>query len=387
MRLLDSDQYKFSMQQAIMQHYPRAEAEYELIVRAPVAWPDRFERLFGEIESALVGNMTTLGSTELVGLRRSMPFLTPPYLDFLEHYRFDMDEVIECDRSGDGKELRLTVCGPWYRTVLWEVPLMALISELYHAAHGEVDLRREDRAHAKAQLLRDAGVQVVEGGTRRRYSRGTQQIVLSVLEEHRVLAGTSNVALAMEFGCPCVGTVAHEWTMFHGACFGYQGANRRALQRWVDTYQGQLGVALADTYGTAAFLAEFDPVLARVYDGVRQDSGKPLDFAERVIAHYEALGIDPRSKFIVFSDGLNAEKVIAINKQMQGRIGARFLVGTDLTCDVPGVTPLNMVIKLTRCRLSKDDPWRATVKLSDAPGKALGPTEEVSRCKAALGIA
>jgi nicotinate phosphoribosyltransferase len=158
------------------------------------------------------------------------------------------------------------------------------------------------------------------------------------------------------------------------------------MQRWVDTYQGALGIALSDTFTTTAFLKEFDPVLARVYDGVRQDSGKPLDFAERMIAHYEAMGIDPRSKTIVFSDGLNVEKAIQIRDALRGRIQSRFLIGTDLTCDVPGVTPLNMVIKMTHCRLDPSQPWQATVKLSDVPTKNTGSAEEVARCKAELGI-
>jgi nicotinate phosphoribosyltransferase len=387
MRLLDTDLYKFTQQQAIMQHYPWAEAEYELIVRAPVIWPERFERLFTNIDRELAG-VLPLTAAEQGELRDDLPFLTRPYREFLAGYRFDMNEIVECGCStAVGGPLRLSVRGPWYRTVLWEVPLMALISGLYHEACGEVELRPiAERAHAKARQLAEARIQVVEGGTRRRYGPGVQRIVLDVLEEHNVLAGTSNVGLALECGIPCVGTVAHEWFMFHGACFGYRGANRLALQRWVDTYQGQLGVALADTYTTEAFLAEFDPVLARVYDGVRQDSGNPITVADRVIAHYEDLGIDPRSKFIVFSDGLNAKRAAAIQRFVQGRIGARFLIGTDLTCDVPGVTPLNMVIKMTRCRLSPRDPWRATVKLSDVPGKHLGPEKEIERCKMDLGI-
>jgi nicotinate phosphoribosyltransferase len=393
MRLLDTDIYKLTMQQAIMQHYPRAEAEYELIVRAPVAWPERFARLFGEIESALVGNMGTLLGIELAGLRRAAPFLTPAYLDFLGGYRFDMDEVIECERSADGSSLRLAVSGPWYRTVLWEVPLMALISELYHReTTGKLDVARDcemfERAIRKAEQIALKGIQVVEGGTRRRHCYDVHREVLRRLQRVRrdMQVPTTNVALALDEKLPCVGTVAHEWTMFHGAAFGYRGANRLALQRWVDTYQGALGIALSDTYSTTAFLEEFDPLLARIYDGVRQDSGKPLDFAERMIAHYEKAGIDPRSKTIVFSDGLSVEKAVAIRDALRDRIQARFLIGTDLTCDVPGVTPLNMVIKMTHCRLDPSQPWRATVKLSDVPTKHTGSAEEVDRCKMDLGI-
>jgi len=389
MRLLDTDIYKLTMQQAIMQHYPRAEAEYELIVRAPVTWPERFVRLFGEIESALLGNMSTLGNTELAGLR-AMPIFTPAYLDFLGGYRFDMDEVIECDRSADGTQLRLAVRGPWYRTVLWEVPLMALISELYHReTTGKLDDGRFcemfESAHGKCNEIAAAGIQVVEGGTRRRHSYDVHREVLRRLQRNTQVP-TTNVALALDEKLPCVGTVAHEWTMFHGAAFGYRGANRLAMQRWVDTYQGALGIALSDTYSTTAFLAEFDPLLARIYDGVRQDSGKPLDFAERMIAHYEKAGIDPRSKTIVFSDGLSVERAVAIRDALRDRIQARFLIGTDLTCDVPGVTPLNMVIKMTHCRLNANEPWRATVKLSDVLTKHTGALEEVDRCKEALEI-
>jgi nicotinate phosphoribosyltransferase len=390
MRLLDTDSYKFFMQQAIMQHYPRAKAEYELIVRSPVIWPKAFNHLFREIDYAMSSGMDTLDKEDLAGLR-AMPFFTSAYLDFLSGYRFDMDEVLECDlHRMDGSGLQLTVRGPWYRTVLWEVPLMALISELYHReTTGKLDDARDsetfERAVRKGEQIALKGLNVVEGGTRRRHSYDVHREVLRCLQRDTQVP-TTNVALALDEKLPCVGTVAHEWTMFHGAVFGYRGANRLAMQKWVDTYQGALGIALADTYTTTAFLSEFDPVLARVYDGVRQDSGKPLDFAERVIAHYEALGIDPRSKTIVCSDGLSVEKAVAIRDALRGRIQARFLIGTDLTCDVPGVTPLNMVIKMTRCRLNANEPWRATVKLSDVPTKNTGSAEEVARCKEALGI-
>ncbi|MFA4971243.1 MAG: nicotinate phosphoribosyltransferase [bacterium] len=383
MHLLDTDLYKFSMQQAIGQHYPQAEAEYELIVRTPVAWPAAFAQLRSWIDEELVA-APALTESEVDGLGRVLP-VQPWYRSFLARYRFDPSEIVECSLDEE-RRLRLIVRGPWLRTVLWEVPLMALISERYHLlSHGgSLPARDADvvnRAAAKGLLIRRDQLPVVEGGTRRRFSREIHQRVLAALN-----IPTSNVGMALEMGLPCVGTVAHEWTMYHGAILGYEEATAIALDRWVETYRGALGIGLLDTYTTPVFLRAFNGLRARIYDGVRQDSGDPLLCAQQVIAHYERLGIDPRSKVMVFSDGLGLDDVQAIRSAMEGRIGARFLLGTSLTCDVPGVRPLNMVIKMTRARAWPTNPWRPAVKLSDVPTKHSGDPEEVERCKQALGL-
>lgn len=388
---LDDDLYKFTMQQAIAQHYPSAEAEYSLIVRSQVKWPGIFDDISAEIKRAFVNTMPMLTDHERNYLREKCPFLTPFYLDFLSGYKYDFSEIKNCWLAEDG-HLEIRVAGPWYRTVLWEVKLLALISELYHRnTTGTISpddwKETANRVKEKSILLNAHAISHLEGGTRRRHSFNVQNMIIEYLAKSQYFIGTSNVSLAMQNNVKPIGTQAHEWLMFHGAVFGYQKANTLAMDKWIATYGGRLGIALADTYTTNVFLSEFGPKYARLFDGVRQDSGDPLEFAENVIKHYEKLGIDPKSKTIIFSDGLDVEKVLNIRKFLRNRIKSSFLIGTNLACDVPEVKPLNMVIKMTKCRLNPDQPWKNTVKLSDFTTKNTGNAKEIELCKATLGIA
>ena len=182
-----------------------------------------------------------------------------------------------------------------------------------------------------------------------------------------------------------IGTQAHEWFMLHGSCYGYQRANTKALDKWTSIYRGDLGIALTDTYTSKVFFRDFNPITARIYDGVRHDSGSPYEFARDVVSHYQKLRIDPTTKTIVFSDGLDHERIVVI-KQFCDELGIRssFGIGTNLTNDV-GVAPLNIVIKMTACKL-EDDEWRPTIKLSDDKGKHTGSSDEINKAKKTLGI-
>jgi nicotinate phosphoribosyltransferase len=256
---------------------------------------------------------------------------------------------------------------------------MAMISELYFSMTAPETLSKEDRRRrniGKAEQFEEAGVNFAEFGSRRRFSAANQAAVIEDIlsVEGNSLIGTSNVHFAMGFGIKPIGTHAHEWFMFHGAEHGYRHANKAAIEAWTAAYQGNLGIALTDTYTTDAFLQTFDSVKARLFDGVRQDSGDPYAFVDKILAHYQKLRIDPMTKTIVFSDGLDTKTAIAINGYCTGKINASFGIGTHMTNDI-GPKALNMVIKLSHCRTSADTEWTPVVKLSDTDGKQTGKAD------------
>jgi nicotinate phosphoribosyltransferase len=397
-RFLDIDAYKLSMGQAVAQHYPNAEAQYELIVRGPVKWPPIFRTFMRDIHQ-FCDEMPSMTREEREFLEKHCSHLTPFYRDFLAGYKYDPSEISHCGLDSKGK-FHLGISGKWYRNIHWETQLMALISEIYHqcttgrlSSSSETLENIKTAAAFKGAALEQVGAHYAEGGTRRRHSLLVQDAVVEQLASYvgphrrfKGFVGTSNVALAMKYGVAPIGTQAHEWHMFHGATFGYLNATRIALQKWMETYEGRLGIALTDTYTLKEFLRSFGPQFARLFDGVRQDSGDPRAFTEAMIPHYEKLGIDPASKTIIYSNDLNAERMCELQKLTRGRIKASFLAGNSWSCDVPGVTPLNMVIKMTRCRLDPSQQWRDTVKLSDDASKNTGNPEEIRRCKEILGI-
>lgn len=378
--ILDNDLYKFSMQQAAHMLYPRAEAQYEFINRGATSFPDGFAlRAKAEIEK-MADFM--LSPDQKAFLEKACYFLTPVYLDYLESYTYDPNEV-SIQQNKDVIILKIT--GPWYRTILWEVPLMAIISETYFKMTGQKpvsDPKRRAINLNKAKDLEANAIKFADFGTRRRFSAKNHEQLIRDLLSHKnhTLIGTSNVHLAQKYNITPIGTLAHEWFMFHAVLHGYQMANPSAQDAWVKVYHGDLGIALTDTYTTDGFLSTFDTFYAKLFDGVRQDSGDPLIFTDKIIKHYEKLHIDPSSKTVVFSDGLDVEKAVKIHEYCNGRVRDAYGIGTNLTNDV-GVIPLNMVIKLTKCRASLDKPWRNTVKLSDDAGKHTGDPKELKTCK------
>lgn len=375
---LDNDLYKFTMQQAVCQKFPRAHVRYDFINRGdiPVA-PGVGERLHDVIRH--IWNEFALTDEEASFLEMKCPFLTPMYLDFLRGYRFDPNEVTILTEGG---ELNVRIEGPWYRTILWEVPLMAAISELHFEQEGPIQWELLNKTNcAKIDLIHRTGIRVADFGTRRRYSFEVQDQTVNYLVSRNALIGTSNVHLALKYGVKPIGTVAHEWDQFHAVRYGYKSANRMALKNWQDMYGGDLGITLADTYTTEVFLRAFDMRYAKLFDGVRQDSGDPLEFTDKVLVHYRSLGIDPMSKTIVFSDSLTVEKAAEIAEYCEGKIKCAFGIGTSLTNDV-GVEPLNMVIKLTGVRQARQ--WTSAVKLSDGESKNTGDKAEIELCKKIL---
>ncbi len=382
--LLDNDFYKFTMQYAAVKLYSDTQAKYEFINRGQHEFPEGF----AEALRKRVRDMSALAltQTEKEYLRVTCPYLNSPYLDFLQGYRYDPSEV-EIRQSG--KELSVKIQGYWYRTILWEVPILSLISELYYELTDQKrypDEKVIETVRKKAVSYQDLGVKVAEFGTRRRHSYSVHQLVVNALKEYggASYVGTSNVHFAMTTGVKPIGTHAHEWFMYHGARFGVKIANGISLDRWVNVYHGDLGIALTDTYTTDVFFTQFNKKLAKLFDGVRHDSGDPVEFARKTVKHYQKMGIEPKHKSIIFSDGLNLDKVKTITEATQGKIGISYGIGTNLTNDV-GLKPMNIVLKLIAVA-EPDIPWTNVVKLSDEPGKHTGDPKMIRLAKEILDI-
>jgi len=373
--ILNSDLYKFSMMQSIAHHYPHVEVEYEFINRNKTPFPAGFDRQLRIAVDAMQELFLTAEEEEF--LRERCYYLKPNFIDMFRGYRYDPKQVTI--RQADG-ELFVGVKGPWYLTCPWEVPLLAMISELYYKMMDQPTVSGwQEVAQNKLNRMSDAGCIVSDFGTRRRHSFRVHDYVVKTLARSICCAGTSNVHLAHKYNLTPIGTMAHEFIMGHACMYGYRRATAESLRAWVEVYGGELGIALPDTFTAPVFLRDFNVMYAKLFDGVRHDSGDWKWFTDLMIAHWKSLRIDPTTKTIVYSDGLTADQAIEIQEYAAGKVLPRFGIGTFLTNSV-GREPLNIVIKLTKC-----DGY-PSVKLSDSPGKVLGPPEAVSHCKYSLGL-
>jgi len=362
--ILDTDLYKLTMQQAALSLYPDAVAEYRFINRRPT---DVFEEGFAKFVQEEIREFAHLRLTDAeFAWLSQFRFFTPAYLQYLKNFRYDPYQVTVTDDSPD--RLSISIKGKWHETILWEVPLMALVSE-FHFRNKVPKVQgnhQQEKAYEKGQRLADAGALFADFGTRRRRGLWTQDVVVRELAKAKTFVGTSNVHLAHECDLRPIGTMAHEWIQAHSVLCGLRHANRYALDAWTTVYDTELGIALTDTYGTKAFFNDFSPHHCRTWDGLRHDSGCPLAFTDAVVDHYNHNGIDPTTKTIVFSDGLNVDKAIEIKRYCDDKgIKCSFGIGTHFTNDFP--TPaLNIVIKLVGLN------GVPVVKLSDVKTKQVG---------------
>lgn len=367
--LLDTDWYKLTMMQGVHHKYPNASVAWEFRCRNAENLSPYLGEIRDQIDQLASLALSRDESTYLSGF----PYLSPDFIRFLELYRFRPEYVAT---YMEGSELCIVIDGPWSHSILFEIVILAIISEVRNrvlhpgASVDQAVNRLRDklgalrRDYTPAQL---AGFRLADFGTRRRLSQPVQEAIVSVLAEEfpGQFVGTSNVDIARRHGLAPMGTMAHEWMMAHQQLGSrLVDSQRAALEAWVQEYRGHLGVALTDTITLDAFLADFDLYFAKLFDGLRHDSGDPLVFAEKCIRHYERLGIDPRGKTLIFSDALTFDSAMAIKQALEGRIRTSFGIGTSLTCDLPGVTPMNIVIKMVSCN------GQPVAKISDAPGKA-----------------
>jgi len=368
--LLDTDLYKFTMQQGVLELFPRSVVTYRFKNRGDQRFNVEFLRQLQE--QIRMMSQIQLSSEEYSWIKEKIPFFKPWYLEYLRNYRFDPSEIEVYLKDND---LAINISGTWASTILWEVPLMALISELYFKTidkewDGDM-IKVYNTAIEKSAVMESAKATFADFGTRRRRSHKIQDQVIEGLKYHDSFVGTSNVYFAMKHNLKPIGTMAHEWLMGMSVLEGLRNCNYYSLHNWVRVYNADLGIALTDTYGTPAFFKNFNLRLAKLYDGVRHDSGCAFIFTDAVVAHYKKLGIDPMSKIIVFSDGLNVHDAVQIKEYCKGRIRCSFGIGTHLTNDFEDSKALNMVIKLWSCE------GVPVVKLSDSPGKVMGDPDAV----------
>jgi nicotinate phosphoribosyltransferase len=366
--LLDTDLYKFTMMQVVLHHFPGANVEYRFKCRNPgIDLAPHVEEIRSEVESLCT---LRFGDAEL-GYLRAMRFIKSDFVDFLGLFQLNTKYITVQPSTKARGEIEIVIRGPWLHTILFEIPVLAIVNEVYFRATQKMPNLAEGRRRLrdKVALIKSdpalAGVRIADYGTRRRFSRLWHEEVIGDLKRGlgENLAGTSNVMLAAEHGLTPLGTMAHEYLQ---ACQALgprlRDSQTFGFETWAREYRGDLGIALSDVYGMDAFLRDFDMYFCKLFDGARHDSGDPIEWGERLIAHYEKNRVDPKTKTLVFSDSLTIPKVIEIYRRFRDRARIAFGVGTNLTNDL-GYTPLQIVIKMVRCN------GQPVAKLSDSPEK------------------
>jgi nicotinate phosphoribosyltransferase len=366
--LLDTDLYKFTMMQVVLHHFPGAQVEYRFNCRTRGV---DLSPYVDEIRDEIAWLCTLRFRERELDYLRSLRFIKSDFVDFLGLFQLNTKwiEVRRAQAAAGGIEI--VIRGPWLHTILFEIPVLAIVNEI-HFAHTQphpdyAEGRR--RLRDKIALIRAdpalEGIRIADYGTRRRFSRLWHDEVILTLKEQlgENLAGTSNVMYAHKHGLIPLGTMAHEYLQ---ACQALgprlRDSQTFGFETWAREYRGDLGIALSDVYGMDAFLRDYDLYFCKLFDGTRHDSGDPLDWGERMIAHYENNRVDPRTKTLVFSDALTFPKVIELYRRFHGRARLAFGVGTNLTNDL-GYTPAQIVIKMVRCN------GQPVAKLSDSPEK------------------
>ncbi len=374
--LLDTDLYKFTMMQVVLHQFPGAQVEYKFKCRNPgVQLAPFVEEIRSEIRSLC---SLSFKDSELRYLG-SLRFIKSDFVDFLGLFHLN-EKYIQVTPLPSG-EIDITIQGPWLHTILFEIPVLAIVNEVYFRNTYRVPdlMQGRGRLDTKIAQLQSDGMQalkIADYGTRRRFSRAWHEEVLRVLTARLgtgpkgQFAGTSNVYFAKLLGLTPLGTMAHEYLQ---ACQALGPRLRDsqvfAFESWAKEYRGDLGIALSDVYGLNAFLRDFDMYFCKLFDGARHDSGDPFKWGERMIDHYSRNRVDPKTKTLIFSDSLTIPRTIELYQQFRGRCQLAFGVGTNLTNDL-GYEPLQIVIKMTRCN------EQPVAKLSDTPGKGMCDDEK-----------
>lgn len=382
--ILDTDLYKFTTSYAYMKLFPHAEGTFTFNDRNNTEYDEKFvEMLRLEIASLGILKMT---KDEFDFVNREIRFIPQCYWEWLRGFQFNPGKIRAY--LDEAKHLHIEVTDKLYKVTLYETPILAIVSEIRNKWLGntvDMGVMKTKLGH-KVALSNQHHLVFSEFGMRRRFSYNVQDEVCKYLSEKATFCtGTSNVHMAMKYSMKAIGTHPHEWFMFHGAEFGYKRANYLALENWVNVYDGDLGIALSDTYTTDVFLKNFSRKHAKLFDGVRHDSGDPYKFVNKVINRYKELGIDPTTKTIIFSNALDFELYNEIAAYCGNRIRCAAGIGTNLTNDC-GFKPSNIVMKLSKCRMNSNQPWYNCIKLSDDEGKHTGSEKEVEICKYECGI-
>ena len=370
--LLDTDLYKFTMWQTLLHAFPANQAEYRFVCRNRPAFP--LADLKADVERELDHLCTLSLARDELAFLGGLRFIKPDFVDFLRIFQFQRPFIRAWT---DGDHLRIEAAGPQVHVMGFEIFVLAIVNELYFRRFDANAAREQGRRRlaAKVALFREFGneparahpFEFFDFGVRRRYARDWQREVVATLarELPQYFKGTSNVLLARDLDLVPIGTMGHEYLQtFQATGVRLRDFQRAALEEWVQEYRGDLGIALTDTVGMDAFLSDFDLYFAKLFEGLRHDSGDPVAWGEKALEHYAKLRINAHDKRLVFSDGLDPEKALALYRHFADRVNMGFGIGTNLTNDV-GLQPLNIVMKLVEVN------GQPVAKLSDAPGKTL----------------
>lgn len=388
----DDDLYKFTMCCSVIDNFPRARVKYSFTDRDGTVYPDGFADRLAE-QVAMLENLV-ITDEEIDFMKRRCPYIPHWFYNYLRGYRFNHEWVAA--RQDEEGHLHVDIEGSWADTILLEVKVLAIISELYYCMTGQAecfdytDYYR--KSYCKAERLLDVGCRFSDFGTRRRASFMAEDTAVRAMKDcctggkwNGKFVGTSNVYLAMKYDLTPVGTMAHEFVSAIGGMYGPQMANHIAMDSWRQTFRGALGTYLYDTFGWDIFSLNFSEDFANLFKGLRVDSGDNREQLRKIVGKYRSLGIDPKTKQVTFSNALNTDKAIEIQQYAREYCQPSFGIGTHFTNDFEGVSPLNIVIKLTAAKITEAWPfYNDTCKLSEDNGKHTGKPEVIARFKAAL---
>jgi len=377
--LLDKDLYKFTMLQAMLHQFPQTHGVYRFRCRNNEDTLYPLADIKDDLEQQLDSLCELRFLEDELEYLRGLRFMRSDFVDYLELFKLKRRFItVSTDEKG---RLFIDIEGPMIQAMFFEVFVLAIVNELYFSALSNASVIEEGqrRLDEKVELLHQYAVKqerydnntppliVADFGTRRRFSKVWQAHVVETLHnaEPKIVSGTSNVYLAKKLGMTPIGTMAHEFMQaFQALDVRLRDSQKAALEAWVHEYRGDLGIALTDVVGMDAFLRDFDLYFAKLFDGLRHDSGDPYVWGDKAIAHYKKLKIDPRTKILTFSDGLDLNKAWNLHQYFKGQIRTSFGIGTNLTNDM-GITPINIVLKLVECN------GQPVAKLSDSPGKTM----------------
>lgn len=373
--LLDTDLYKFTMMQCVLHQFPAAQAEYKFKCRNPGT---DLQAVIGPINEEIDHLCALHFRKNELDYLRSLRFMKSDFIDFLELFHLKRSSIVVKKAEGSDTDIEIRIRGPWLHTIMFEIPVLAIVNECYYRKFYPNQDLAEGRWRLKAKIesikdIQDIGIS--EYGTRRRFSKAWQEEVIKTMQVTmgKQFTGTSNVYYAMQLGLTPLGTMAHEYLQ---ACQALgprlRDSQKYAFEMWAKEYRGDLGIALSDVYGMKPFLLDFDMYFCKLFDGARHDSGDPFEWGEHLIEHYRKNRCDPKTKTLIFSDMLDFPKVISLYNAFHGRIRLGFGIGTNLVNDL-GIPSLQNVIKLIRCN---DQP---VAKLSDDPVKSMCEDESYLR--------
>lgn len=387
----DNDLYTFTCMYYIIQTYPRAEVEYTFFDRNGTVYPQGFDKLLQEQVDYMKN--VVIQEDEIEFMLKKCYYLPKWFIDvFLRGFRFNTDEV-SINQDLDG-HLHVSVKGKWYSAIIWEMPILSCVSELFHILNGDdkkYDLALEtQKVRKKTVEIFANGLILGDMGTRRRFSFEHHKMVLTQMKDvyengkfSGFFTGTSNVWFAKELNLNPLGTMSHQIISFEENVTSVFEVNHSVMEKWASVYNGDLGLYLYDCFGDDVFFNNFSKKNAMLFSGLRVDSGNEEEQIDKIVKKYTDLGINPQTKQVIFSNGLNIKRAIEIQKYAFEKVKPSFGVGTFLTCDLTGISPMNIVVKLTKSRITESREWHDCVKLSCDKGKTLGNPD---KCKYLLSV-